>query len=827
MDGDASFGHWLALRRKALRLSCVELARRVGCATVTLHKIEADERRPSEQTAAKLADHLALPPAERATFIRVARGEIRVDWLPPPDELATGTPRTAPAARPSNVPIPPTPLVGRAADVAAVREMLLRGDVRLLTLSGAPGIGKTRLSLQVAMELRDAPSTLQLSSGQAGSGHAFADGVYFIPLAPLGDPGLVIATIAQTLGVVERAGQSVRERLSAELREKQLLLVLDNFEHVLSAAPQLAELLAAAPRLTLLITSRVALRLVGEQRYAVPPLAVPLLPKDEGGTMKDEDRPASDTFHPSSFIVYSSVELFVQRARAVLPAFALTAANAPAIASICRRLDGLPLAIELAARRSNLFTPQELFARLEQRFALLTAGALDMPTRQQTLRRAIDWSYDLLDEAEQRLFRRLGVFMGGCTIEAAEFINEERRTMNDEGAESPNSSSSFIVHPSSLDLLAALVDKSLLQREDGRDGHSRFTMLETIREYARERLAEAGELERAQQRHLAYELALAEAAEPLLSTSDQRVWLDRLEQDHDDLRTALAWAVDHDPEGALRLSAALADFWLTRGHLSQGRQWIERALASADARAHGGADPNRSAGASPPATAVRAKALHGAGKIAHVQEDSIRAEELFAQGLTLARALGDSHRTALLLNDMAEQALQRGEAAQAAALCAEGLAFARAADDRAAVAHLLLGLGDVVWAQGEVGYAATCYHESLAIGRALDDRPRIAWALLRLGQLALARGEMQRAADAFAEGLTLAREVGDQEALLYRSPVASAARSGGRCGAIRGERTALTCARGGHRRRGQPRRSRGCEVSRAGADPSRAAARRS
>ncbi|HEX9371734.1 MAG TPA: tetratricopeptide repeat protein, partial [Roseiflexaceae bacterium] len=257
---------------------------------------------------------------------------------------------------------------------------------------------------------------------------------------------------------------------------------------------------------------------------------------------------------------------------------------------------------------------------------------------------------------------------------------------------------------------------------------------------------------------------------PLLSTSDQQVGLARLEQNHDNLRAALAWAVDHDPEGALRLSAALADFWLTRGHLSQGRQWIERALASADARAHGGADPNRSAGASPPATAVRAKALHGAGKIAHVQEDSIRAEELFAQGLTLARALGDSHRTALLLNDMAEQALQRGEAAQAAALCAEGLAFARAADDRAAVAHLLLGLGDVVWAQGEVGYAATCYHESLAIGRALDDRPRIAWALLRLGQLALARGEMQRAADAFAEGLTLAREVGDQESaawLLY------------------------------------------------------------
>jgi predicted ATPase/transcriptional regulator with XRE-family HTH domain len=587
MERDASFGHWLALRRKSLRLSCVELARRVGCATVTLRKIEADERRPSEQIAAKLAEHLALPPAECATFIRVARGEIRVDWLPPPNQPASGTSRTAPAARPSNLPIPPTPLIGRAADVAAVREMLLRGDVRLLTLSGAPGIGKTRLSLQVATELRDAPSTLSPPSEQTGSGQAFADGVYFIPLAPLSDPGLVIATIAQTLGVVERAGQSVRERLSAELREKQLLLLLDNVEHVLTAAPQLAELLAAAPRLTLLVTSRVALRLVGEQRFTVPPLAVPLLPLEAGGKMKGEADHASDALHPASLIRYPSVALFVQRARALLPAFALTAANAPAIAAICRRLDGLPLAIELAATRINLFTPQELFARLEQRFALLTAGTLDMPTRQQTLRRAIDWSYELLNEDEQTLFRRLGVFVGGCTLDAIEAVlATEGRGRSDQSATAVRSPQS-----SALDGLAALIDKSLLQRKDGSDGRSRFTMLETIREYARERLAEAGELERAQERHLAYELALAEAAEPLLSTSDQQVGLARLEQDHDNLRAALDWAVDYDPEGALRLSGALAQFWLTRGHLSEGRQWIERALAGADARARGGADP--------------------------------------------------------------------------------------------------------------------------------------------------------------------------------------------------------------------------------------------
>jgi transcriptional regulator with XRE-family HTH domain len=264
-------------RRKALRLSRAELARRVCCAAITLRKIEEDARRPSQPIAARLAEQLAIPSAECATFIRVARGELRVEWLPPADRPAAGAPRLATSARPTNLPIPSTPLIGRAADVAAVRALLLRGDVRLLTLSGAPGIGKTRLSLQVAADLRDTPPTLSTSSGQAHSGPAFADGMYFIPLAPLGDPGLVLATIAQTLGVAERAGQLLRDRLAAYLREKDLLLVLDNFEHVLAAAPQLAELLGAAPRLTLLVTSRVALRLSGEQRYAVPPLALPNL----------------------------------------------------------------------------------------------------------------------------------------------------------------------------------------------------------------------------------------------------------------------------------------------------------------------------------------------------------------------------------------------------------------------------------------------------------------------------------------------------------------------------------------------------------------------
>jgi len=745
MDLDASFGHWLTRRRKALRLSRAELARRVCCAAITLRKIEEDARRPSQQIAARLAEQLAIAPAECATFIRVARGELRVEWLPP----AAGASRLATSVRPTNLPIPTTPLIGRAADVAAVRALLLRGDVRLLTLSGAPGIGKTRLSLQVAADLRDAPSTQ--------SGPAFADGVYFIPLAPLGDPGLVLATIAQTLGVAERAGQPMRDRLAADLREKDLLLVLDNFEHVLGAAPQLAELLGAAPRLTLLVTSRVALRLSGEQRYAVPPLALPNL---------------SDRLPNEVLTQYAAVDLFVQRARTVQSHFAMTESNAQAVAAICIRLDGVPLAIELAATRIALFTPPELLAHLDQRFALLTAGARDMPPRQQTLRRAIDWSYTLLDEPERTLFRRLGIFMGDWTREAAEAVcgNQDSR-IEDERWKMEERPSILDPRSSILDGLAALLDKSLLRREEGSDGQSRFSMLETIREYARERLVEAGELERMQERHLAYYLALAEVAESRLSASNQRVWLGRLEQDHDNLRIALAWAVDQAPELALRLSGALTGFWLMRGHHSEGRAWLERALAPAGSPMRGKAEigdtpdsPSAAGGA------ARAQALHGAGMLAHVQQDGVQAQALFAESLALARAQGDSHRIALLLNDLGELAFLDGDIERAASLYAEGLALARAADDRSAVAWLLLGRGDVEKAQGDLRSAAADYEEGLAIGRALDDQRQLAWALHRLGHLALEQGKRQRAAELFAEGLALAREVGDQEStawLLY------------------------------------------------------------
>jgi predicted ATPase/transcriptional regulator with XRE-family HTH domain len=495
MERDASFGHWVVLRRRALHLSCVELARRVGCATVTLRKIEADERRPSEQIAAKLAEHLNVAHQERRRFIKAARGELGVDRLPPPDL----PPRLTRPPHVAYLPIPPTPLIGRVQDVAAVRGELMRAEVRLLTLTGAPGIGKTRLALQVATELHD----------------AFADGVIFIPLAPIRDPDLVLSSMAQALEISEVPGQPVLERLQTVLREKHILLLLDNVEQVLKAAPQLAALLTAAPRLTLLVTSRVALHLSGEQRFAVPPLALPpsTLSNAGGGLGREWE----------ALTQYAAVELFVQRARAAMPTFVLTMTNALAVTAICRHLDGLPLAIELAAARVALFTPQELLTRLDQRFALLTGGAVDLPTRQQTLRRAIDWSYELLDEGEQKLFRRLGVFLGGCTLEAAKAVCN---TADDLGTDM-------------LEDVTALLDKSLLQREEGTDGRSRYTMLETIREYALEQLAACGEYEAARRHHAAYYRALAEAAEQAWDQPHEVEWLQRLVAVRHNLRAAL------------------------------------------------------------------------------------------------------------------------------------------------------------------------------------------------------------------------------------------------------------------------------------------------
>ncbi|TMC88278.1 MAG: hypothetical protein E6J22_16015, partial [Chloroflexi bacterium] len=441
-----------------------------------------------------------------------------------------------------NLPSQLTPLIGREQERQAVCTLLRRPGVRLVTLTGTGGVGKTRLSLQVATDLLD----------------DFCDGVCFIQLAPVSDPELVVATITRTLGIKEVGERSLLDLLTSYLQDKHLLLLPDNFEQVLPAAPQLSNLLAACPHVKVLVTSRAVLHVHGEHEYPVPPLALPDL----------SHLPESETISQ-----YASVALFLERARAARPNFTMTAVNSRTIAEICVRLDGLPLAIELAGARINLLPPQALLTRLEHRLDVLTSGPQDVPARQQTLRNMLAWSYDLLDAAEQRLFRRLSIFVGGCTLEAVEGLYQALGEMP-----------AYV-----LDGVASLIDKSLLRQTDQEGEEPRLVMLETIREYGLECLTATGEMEITRQAHAAHYLSLAEEAELELGGPQQASRLEQLEREHDNLRAALQWVIEQagkDDSGqravnrgemALRLAGALRSFWVAHGHISEGRHFLERA----------------------------------------------------------------------------------------------------------------------------------------------------------------------------------------------------------------------------------------------------------
>ena len=602
-------------------------------------------------------------------------------------------------ARANNLPVQLTSFVGREAEVRAVGDLLERA--RLVTLTGPGGTGKTRLALQVAAE--------RLTR--------YADGAFFVELAPIRDPGLVGTAVASALSVREANDRALIETLHEWLRDRELLLVLDNFEQVLAAGALVSDLLSGAPRLRILVTSRAVLHLHGEHEHQVPPLRIP-----------------DAASHPSveSLTQYEGVTLFLERAMAVRPEFAITEEDAPAVAEIVARLDGLPLAIELAAAKSKLLGPQAILGRLGSRLAFLAGGARDLPARQQTLRHAIEWSYGLLPPAEEVMVRGVGVFVGGWTLDAFENIAQ----------------------PSELGLdafgtMESLVDQSLVRREDAAHGEPRFVMLETIREFALERLREARELEALRRRHAEHYLVAAEAEAPKLTQSAEAG--DRVERDHDNFRAALAWAIETDEADlGLRLGSALWRFWQQRAYLREGRGWVDRILALPSAV---------------PRTAARARGLTGAAGIAYWQNDYDAAGAWYLEVEGIVRALGDRAWLAEALFNVSEVAGLRGDMETVEAKLGEGKTIAREIGDDRLLTQYLQGEGYMAFMGDDLARARPALEEGLALAEKLGDTMGMAMGHHTVGQVARLQGRFEDAARHYREAIRFGHELGDAASL--------------------------------------------------------------
>jgi predicted ATPase/transcriptional regulator with XRE-family HTH domain len=719
-----TFGGLLRQHRLAAGLTQAALAERSGIADRTIQDLERGAARPRRATVSRLAAALSLLPAARAELDAVSsaprrQGRAARRW----DSDASGdrvrrvgnrslavVPGMPRDARPNKLPIQPTALLGRECEMSEI-SALLRNGARLVTLTGPGGVGKTRLGIEVADSLLE----------------DFADGVFLVELAPLTDPELVPSSIAQALGVLDLGGRTLVEELREHLRPRSVLLLLDNFEHVVAAAPLVADLLAMSPDLRVLATSREPLRIRGEREYDVKPLALPCT-----------DHLAS----PDMLAENPAVALFVERAAAIRSGFTVTEENGGAIAEVCTRLDGLPLAIELAAGRVRALTPASMAAWLERRLPLLTGGARDLPARHQTLRATIDWSHDLLDDDDRRLFRRLAVFVGGWTLEAAEAV------AGDGGGGSPPSPISRPASPDSvLDLLAGLADKSLVVVEE-LEPAARYGFLETIRQYAAERLGNAGEEWALRDRHRDWFLALAERAEPELVGPEQVAWLDRLEADHDNLRAALLWCLQRpDAESGLRFGWALWRFWEGRNHLAEGRAGLDEVLAL-----------------EPPAErpVLECRAQYAAGRMAFLQGDREVARRFLEPCLARARELADPELVASTLVQLGHLARDRGDLDRARAQYDESLRIWRDRDDARGIALSLLNLGRLDLMEGATEQGRALLEESLRRYRELGDPTDISRVLLFVGGGACDLGLLDQARAHYVEGLRIAARLRDR-----------------------------------------------------------------